>query len=173
MFCITRLALAITKYNPATNSYGNTPLYFNPDPNFFLGVPGSGLPESECLNAVYNATVSLKSGTTDRIPPMLANEFLYNPERGYTFAVAPQLRPEHGQLSKGIPWFDIEPLVILSGQEDNTILLDIPSASDLGVLQGGINQSAAAVDTRNVAVFLIGGFVVSEGAQVQTRFNTY
>jgi len=172
MFCITRLALGITKFNPVSGAYGNFPLYFNPDPNFFLGVPGAGLPESECLNAVYNASVSLKSATTDRIPPFLANPFRKVPERGYTFAVAPQLRPEHGQQDE-IPWFDVEPLVILSGQEDNAIMLDLPAASDLAVLQGGITQAAAAIDTRNVAVFLIEGFVVSEGAQVQTRFNTY
>ncbi len=172
MFCITRIALGIAKYNPTSGAYGNFPLYFNPDPNYFLGVPGSGLPESECLNAVYNASVALKSGTTERIPPFLANPFRSVPERGYTFAVAPQLRPEHGQMDE-IPWFELEPLVILSGQEDNVVSLDLPAASDLGVLQGGINQSNAAVDTRNVAVFLLGGFVVSEGAQVQTRFNTY
>jgi len=172
MFCITRMALCIAKYNPVSNAYGNFPLYSNPDPNFFLGVPGAGLPESECLNAVFNAAASLKSGTTERIPPFLTNVFREVPERGYTFAVAPQLRPEHGQYDD-IPWFELEPLVIISGQEDNKILLDLPAASDLAVLQGGINQSAAAVDTRNVAVFLLEGFVVSEGASVKTMFNTY
>ena len=172
MFCITRMALGIAKFNPVSNAYGNFPVYFNPDPNFFLGVPGAGLPESECLNALYNASVALKSGTTERIPPFLTNVFRDVPERGYTFTVAPQLRPEHGQQDS-IPWFELEPLTIISGQEDNTILLDLPAASDLAVLQGGINQSAAAVDTRNVAIFLLEGFVVSEGATVQTRFNTY
>lgn len=172
MFCITRMALGIAKFNPTSGAYGNFPVYFNPDPNFFLGVPGAGLPESECLNAIYNGTAALRSGNTDRIPPFLTIPFRAVPERGYTFAVAPQLRPEHGQ-SDEIPWFELEPLVILSGQEDNSIFLDLPTASDLAVLQGGINQSAAAVDTRNVAVFLLDGFVVSEGAQVQPRFNTY
>jgi len=172
MFCLTRMALGIAKYNPVSGAYGNFPVYFNPDPNFFLGVPAAGLPESECLNAVYNATVALRSGSTDRIPPFLTNVFRDVPERGYTFAVAPQLRPEHGQ-SDDIPWFEFEPLVILSGQEDNIITLDLPTGSDLAVLQGGINQAAAAVDTRNVAIILLEGFVVSEGAQVQTRFNVY
>lgn len=172
LFCITSIALGITKWDATADTYGNWPLYFYPDGNFFLGV-ASSVRESDCLNAVYNAVMSLKSGSTERIPPFLTADMRYSPERGFTYGVAAShiLYNDHAQLPK-VPWQDTEPLVILSGQDDNVMSLDLPK-SDLSVLQGGVNQSGSAVATRNVAVLLLDGFVIAEGAQVATRFNTF
>ena len=172
LFVATGIALGVTKWNPVTDTYGNNPLYFNPDANFFLGV-ASSVKEADCLNALYNAQMSLRSSTTERVAPFLTNELRRSPNRGYTKGVASShiLYDDHQEFD-GIPFFDFEPHVILSGQDDNYIHLELPK-SDLTVLQGGVNQSGTAVDTRNVAVIILDGFVVPEGASVPTRFDTY
>lgn len=167
---ITELALAITKQDATTTPprYANYPLYHFPDPAFFLGVPAAGLTEAQCLETVYNGKLAIKTNNTERLPGLLTAHFRYAPNR----TTATTVHAEYGPEMAGRGFFPTEPHVILNGQQNNSVRLGI-GAGETTVIAGGISAAAAALDTRNVCVLLIHGFLVSEAAEAALRWNTY
>lgn len=166
-FIVTALGLAITKEDTSTNpdNYGNYPLYTFPDPGFFLGVPGSGLNEAQCLEVIYNGQISIKTNNTERLVGLSTQHFRYVPERALSSGVPPQYGPSMEYRG----FFEMEPHIILNGQQDNQVELSI-GAGDTAVIAGGIDGSAGAVNTRNIVVAQLHGFLVNEAAEAATRY---
>lgn len=167
---ITDIALGITKQDTSTTParYGNYPLYHFPDPGFFLGVPAAGLTEAQCLEVIYNGKFRLKTNNTDRIPNFLTNDLRYSPRRTFASAVHGQYGPDLSNRG----FYSLEPHVILNGQQNNLVTLEV-GAGETTVIAGGINAAAEAVNTRNVVVSLIKGFLISEAAEAALRWSTY
>lgn len=166
MFIMTHLGLALTKEDTASSktNYGNYPLYTFPDPGFFLGNPASGLSEWECLEVVYNGKLTIKTDNTDRLLDLSTQHLRYVPQRAFGSNVG----PEYGGSMEQRGFFPTEPMIILNGQQDNQVELSV-GTGDTAVIAGGIDGSAAAVDTRNVVVVQLHGFLVSNAADPQLR----
>jgi len=171
VLAITEIALGVTKEDTSTTPprYGNYPLFTFPDPVFFLGVPTApALTEAQCLETIYNGKLSLKTNNTDRLPSLLTSHLRYRPQSASTGA----LHPEYGPSLPERGFFPIEPQLILNGQQNNTATLEIGSG-ETAAIAGGINASNVAVNTRNVIVLLVHGFLISEAAEAALRWQTY
>lgn len=167
-FIVIAAALAITKQDKTNDPplYGNYPLFTFPDPGFFLGSPAAGLDEHECLETVYNGQLTIKTNNTDRLTGLSTSHFRYVPERTMGDGVYPQ----YGPTLEKRGFFEMEPHIILNGQQNNLVEVEI-GAGDTAVIAGGIDGSAQAVDTTNVMVVQLHGFLLSEAAAAATRYG--
>lgn len=168
MLVITHLAVCIAQQDTSAGHYGNYPLQTFPDPGVFLGVDGSSNRESDSLEMVYNGQLSITTNNVDRLSGLATNHFRYVPQRAFGSNVYAEYGPD--LESRGFK--SIEPGIILSGQDNNTAEISLGDG-DTSLIAGGIDGSNDAVDTSNVLVLLAHGFLISEGAAVKVRYNTY
>lgn len=168
VFAVTDIGLFISQYNPTTGNHGNYPLVAFPDPGIFLGVPGSGLKEWECLESLYNGQLFLKQQSVDRTTTIPTNFMRFVPERAFTTSGS---TPTQGNVEESL--FELERMVILSGQDDNTIELSAANNADLGALQGGITAAGAAAATRNMLTIFLGGVLYRNMAAAALRDRQY
>ena len=133
----------------------NNPLLFYPDKNIFAdaAVAPGVVPEWQCLEAVYNGTLSFKTGTEVRLEDYPTN----------VFRVAPQTQNgAAAQPSSGLELVDISTSFFMFGNVDNKFTLNIGSGSDRNGITGG-------AESQNYAVLLLAGFEVMEGAKANLR----
>jgi len=171
MFAMTHIALGITKQNESTTpkQYGNFKTLHTPDPNYFVGNGGN---EHRGLNTLYNGKITIKTDNVDRLPEFPASILEYIPERGYTKLAAPQTQDEWPQRGPGLhEFFKLVPQVILNGQQNNSANLTL-GQGDIINIAGGINPAGdGIVPETNVVVLLLHGFLISNAADPQLRWN--
>lgn len=168
VFAVTDIGLFISQYNPTSGNHGNYPLVSFPDPGIFLGVPSSGLKEAECLESLYNGQLYLKQQSVDRTTTIPTNFMRFVPERAFTTSGS---TPTQGNVEDSL--FELERMVILSGQDDNTIELSAANNADLGALQGGLTAAGAAAATRNMLTIFLGGVLYRNMAAAALRDRQY
>lgn len=168
-FFITHSALGIVRQNEVASpkQYGNFPLFTYPDPNYFNGDDTVNLLEYQALECLFNGKVTLNTSPTDRLVDFATNQYKYIPERGYmeagvlnTNEEIPQYGPSLGERG----FFKHVPNIIFDGQDNNRVKIDL-GAGDKAMIDGHVDSANAAVDTRNVLVFMLFGFVVINGAK--------
>jgi len=167
MFFVSDLALCITMQDTSASpaKYGNFPLFTYPDPDFFDGV-ASSQSEWECLETIYNGTLTFATSVLTRIPGFSTHNFRYVPETQYASGV------DHPQYGPGDPqrgYYSIEPMLVLDGLETNKFTLKL-GAGNRSIIDGSVDSAGASVNTRNVVVLLAKGFVVSEGAKKAAQY---
>lgn len=176
VFCITHLALGVCKQDTTTSpkQYGNFRVYHNADPNYFIGAPAGQVEEWVSVQTVWNGKLTVKTNTTDRLQEFLTQMLEYIPERGHTKQAAPQINDEWGQYGPSMEekgYFKLTPNIILNGQQNNRITLELGSG-DIASIEGTVDNTPTAVDTRNVVVLLLHGFTIHEAADPQLRWGT-
>ena len=175
LFFVTDLALCLAKQDKTAGDYGNYPLFTSPDPNYFIGNDGGGNLEAHALETIYNGTLTIKTSPVERIKEFLTNNFRYVPERGMIKLAAPQIAdewPQYGPTKEGRGYFSLQPNIILDGQDNNKAELVLGTGNKV-LIAGGVDNSNVAVDTSNLVVLLIHGYVVENGAQKSGRWTAY
>lgn len=172
LFVITDIALVLTKYNPTTLDYANYRLHTFPDPNYFSGA-AAGVNEWESLWPVYNGLVTITTKPVERLANFLTSNLLYIPEKQTLLVADPQLNDEPamwGDRHSQRGFFKLDPNIILDGQENNAVELTL-GAGQTTQIAGAVDNAGDAVQTRNVACFMIHGFEVKNGAQKVNRWT--
>lgn len=167
-FFIIGVGVALAKQDKTTNPprYGNYPLYTFPDPGVFLGVPAAGLNEAQCLEVVYNGKLRIKTNNTDRLTGISTQRFRYVPRRTFGSGV----HAEYGPTLEAQGIFQMEPHIILNGQQNNSVELEV-GTGDTAVIAGGLNAAGAAIDTTNVLIIQLHGFLLNEAAEAALRYG--
>ena len=165
LFFLTHIALGVVKQNTTDGHYANHPIYFHPDQNIFIGNDGAGDPDSleaYSLEAVYNSTVNIKTSPVERLKDFLSLNFRYVPEQvaNGTAKTPGQFGPTMEQRG----FYSLNPNIIIDGYDNNTVELQLGTGG-YKTIAGGINASNVAVDTTNVVVFLLHGFVAINAAR--------
>lgn len=170
MFFLTHLALGIVKQDATVTpaKYANYPVFYSPDPNYFVGAV-AGEFENESLECIYNGSLTMNTKPVERQTAFLTNHFRIVPERGYTKFAAPQTRDEWPQLTFADALVKLEPLIIIDGKEDNSVGLEL-GAGNTNVIAGGVTAAGAALNTRNVVVVFMHGYLVVNAAQAGNRW---
>jgi hypothetical protein len=177
LFMVTHVALNIVKQDTTNGKYGNYPLFTFPDPNYFIGINAGGDTEAEALEMIYNGELNIKTSTVERLPKFLTNNLRFAPEAQTNLpgdtnellaATVPQYGPTHAERG----YFRLNPNLILDGQENNEIRVDLGTGNK-AVIAGGIDEANEALDTTNVLVLLLHGFMVNNGAQKVGRWTAY
>lgn len=172
LFIIDHIALLVAKYDPTAGNYGNYRLHTFPDPNFFTGLV-AGVNEWESLWPVYNGKATITTKPVERLIDFATSNLLYIPEKQTYLVADPQLNDEpamFGPTHQQRGFFSLQPNIILDGQENNTIELTLGTGQTTQIA-GGFDNAGAAVDTRNVAVFMLLGYEVQNGAQKVNRWT--
>ena len=165
MFFLTGISLGVAKQDTSTTppKYGNFPVFFHPDANYFVGANGA-IFENEALECLYNGKLTISTKPVERQTDLLTNMFRVVPERGYTKFAAPQTRDEWPQHKLSDTILKLEPLVIIDGKQDNSVNIEL-GAGNTDLIAGGVTAANAALNTRNLAVLFLEGFVVVNAAQ--------
>lgn len=139
-----------------------------PNPVIFGAAPGSGTPQVEDLESVYNGNLTVKIGTTQFISQMPTRNFRYVPQtqQNTHISVAPglgliqfnQLKPFDGQ-------YEIEKLRF-SGLDQIDIRVELNPFTG-----GSFNYEAATANFENHLVFVAQGFLVKGLAQSVSRLE--
>lgn len=175
-FVIYGASFFISKVNTAasgagaTNKAGNAPYNTFPDPGVFVGNPsGAGLlNESDVLESVYQGSWFIKQQAVDRTVAKSMTPFRMVPERAYT---ATGTIP--AQVDFRDTMLELEPMVVLSGQDNNVVHLELGSNADLNCLGGTISAAGAAADTVNEFTFIFHGFLYQGASAVALRNGLY
>lgn len=176
VFCITHLALGVCKEDTSTNpaQYANSRTYHSADPNYFAGAPAGQVKEFVSVQTAWNGKLTIKTNTTDRLQEFLTQLLEYIPERGHTLQAGSQLNDEWGQYGPSLEekgFFKLTPNIILNGQQNNKILMDL-GEGDISSIEGTADSGGTAVNTRNVLVLLLHGFTIHEAADPHLRWGT-
>lgn len=168
-FFITHTALGVRRQDETTTpkQYGNYPIYTYPDPNYHSGNDGANPPENEALECLFNGKVTLNTSPTDRLVDFSSNIYKYVPERGYLEATALNTLEEHAQYGPSLAergFFKHVPHIIFNGNDNNRVKIEL-GAGNKAVIDGHVDSANQAVDTRNVLVYQLFGFVVINGAR--------
>ncbi len=175
-FVLSHIGFALTKQDTTKTpqEYGNFPLFTNPDPNYFVGLAG-GDSEASAIETPYNGDLSLKVNNTEIIQEFAVLHTRYVPERGYTRVAAPQIAAEYPQYGPGMEERGFYPYSIssiLNGQDNNIVKINL-GAGNTSLIAGGVDESGAALDTRNVIVIFLHGYEIAEAAQAGLRWGTF
>lgn len=137
-----------------------------PNPVIFGAAPGSGTPQVEDLEAIYNGSLTVKLGTTQFISALPTRNFRYVPEtqQNTHISVAPganliqfnQNKPFDGQ-------YEIERLRF-SGLDQIDIRVELNPYTS-----GSFNFEAATAGFENHMVFVAQGFLIKGLAQSVSR----
>lgn len=172
LFVVDHIALLLAKYDPTAGDYGNYRLYTFPDPNYFVGLSG-GVNEWESLWPIYNGLATITTKPVERLIDFHTSNLLYVPEKQTLLVTGDQLNdepPMFGPTHQQRGFFSLQPNIILDGQENNTLELTLGSGQTT-LIAGGFDNAGVAVDTRNVAVFMLLGYEVQNGAQKVNRWT--
>ena len=165
LFFLTHIAMGIAKQDTTAGHYANYPIYYHGDQNVFVGNDGGGDPDSLewfCVEALFNSKMTIKTSPVERLKDFLTLNFRYVPENvaNSTSKTAGQFGP----TMEGRGFYAVNPNIIIDGYDNNTIELTLGTGGYTKIA-GGINASNVAVDTSNVLVFLLHGFVAINGAR--------
>lgn len=165
LFFLTHVSMGVAQQDTTAGDYANFPIYFHGDKNVFIGNDGGGNPDSleaYCIEALYNSRMTIKTSPVERLKDFLTLNFRYVPENiaNATSATTGQFGPTMEQRG----FYPVNPNIIIDGYDNNSIELELGTGSYTNIA-GGINASNVAVDTSNVLVFLLHGFVAINGAR--------
>lgn len=165
LFFLTHIAMGVAQQDTTAGHYANFPVYFHGDQNVFVGNDGGGDPdslESYCVESLYNSKVNIKTSPVERLKDFLTYNFRYVPEQvaNTTAKTTGQFGPTMEQRG----FYPLNPNIIIDGYDNNTIELQLGTGGYTNIA-GGINASNVAVDTSNVLVFLLHGFVAINAAR--------
>ena len=165
MFFITHVALGIAKFDDTSGNGGTYPIYHYPDSNYFDGVK-TGINEWESLENLWNGTLSMKTGSIERLDNFLLLNCRYVPPAPYTElggtpspnAIHAQYGPSHGERG----FYPIVNTIVLDGDESNDFTVALGEGERTNI-DGSADSAGAGVDpgTRNVAILLLKGFLVN------------
>lgn len=163
-FAITGFGLYITRQDTTNSLYGNFPLYTYPEEDVFLGVSAPSRPEYEALQCLYNGKLSFRSDSSVRAQQIGTELMRYVPTTQTPSATTAQ--PGFGGADGKGSIFDIEPVILVNGQQNNEVILELGSG-DTTLIAGGINAAGAALDPveNNVVVLLLEGFVFQNASE--------
>lgn len=166
LFVASHLGLALYKQDTSVTpaQYANRPFFTNPNPEYFVGNNG----EAAALETVYRGLLSINTKPVDRIQELHTSLFRYVPERPYNSTDGYLEQQGPGLEQRGM--FPVVPNIIFDGKEDNIITLDLGPGSYAGI-EGTVDGAGAAVDTRNVLVLQLFGWVVLNGAESANRWT--
>ena len=174
-FAIMGIRLGVRKQNEVANPAIYTfPVAYSADPNQFAGAPAGQVKEYVSLDPLYDGKLSIRTQNVDRVRD-LSTALLRNvPERGYvTTASSSQPNEEFAQQAPGqAGFFRIMPNPILSGQDNNRVDLVLGPGNPESI-EGGFDAAGAAVDTRNVVVVELFGYLLVDAAKPAQRWNTF
>lgn len=175
-FCVVAIGLGIAKQNTVASpkQYGNFPVFTYPDPNYFVGNPAAvSVNEDVSLMCLFNGKFTLKVDTVEVIQDFNTYNLRYNPQAGYDAGAGtvPEW-PEFGPTMGGRGLYLIEPQAILNGQQNNSVIIELGDG-DTGAIAGGVNAAGAAVDTTNVGIVFLHGFVFQNMALSAPRYGTF
>lgn len=165
LFFLTHIAMGVAQQDTTSGHYANFPVYFHGDQNVFVGNDGGGNPESleaYCIESLYNSKITIKTSPVERLKDFLTVNFRYVPEQ-----VANTTAKTSGQFGPSMEargFYPLNPNIIIDGYDNNTVELELGTGGYTNIA-GGINASNVAVDTSNVLVFLLHGFVAINGAR--------
>lgn len=175
-FGAVAMRLGITKQDESTTpkQYANFPTVYHADPNFLIGAPAGQVKEYVSCQVLYNSLISMKSQRVDRMGNLSTSLLEHVPERPYVLAAASgQTNPELPQRSSGLDsFFRIMPNPILSGQDDNRVEL-ILGQGDIESIEGTADAAGAAVNTRNVIVVEIYGYLMVDASRAALEFDHF
>lgn len=163
-FCITGIGLRFgkTDYASTSNSYsnsGNYPRFTYPDAVYFNGVPATGKPEWQCLQAIINGSLSLTVTGDVVLESLDCQDLVYKGTTGYS-ATGPVLaevemhRAYHTQV----------PQILLNANSDNLFQVSLAPNSDIGVIDGRVNSSGAGTTSRNILWVCLKGYKIKNAA---------
>jgi hypothetical protein len=173
LFFLTHAAVCLTKQDKTTSPrrFGNYPLFTNPDPNFFVGDDSTNMLEYQALETIFGGKLTVKTSPVVRLEDFLNTNFRYVPERNYTVnSSGNDEYPQYGPTMEEKGFFRLTPQIIIDGQENNTVEVSL-GEGDTALIAGGIDAAGDAVDTTNVLVVLLHGFIVVNGAQKVGRWT--
>lgn len=165
LFFLTHIAMGVCQQNTTAGHYANFPIYFHGDQNVFIGNDGGGNPQSleaYCIETLFNSKMTIKTSPVERLKDFLTNNFRYVPENvaNTTSKTTGQFGPTMEQRG----FYPVNPNIIIDGYDNNSIELTLGTGA-LTNIDGGINASNVAVNTSNVLVFMLHGFVAINGAR--------
>lgn len=167
-FGLIGMRLGITRQDTSTTpaQYANFPTFYAPDPNYHSGAPAGQVKEFVSLETIYNSSISLKSQKVDRLSNLHTGLLRHVPERPYVLAAASgQTNAEWPQQSIGVDqFFRVMPNPVLSGQDDNKVEL-ILGSGDIESIEGTADSAGVAVNTRNVIVVELFGYLMVDAAK--------
>jgi len=174
-FFITSIAVLLTRQDESTTPkrYGNYPLFTYPDPNYHNGDDTVNMKEYEALECLYNGTLTLNTSPVDRLVNFPINLYKVNPERGFLVGAGTQPNSEFPQFGPSMEergFFNHVPTIVLDGKSNNNIKLQL-GHGDKAMIDGNVNSLNVAVNTRNVAVVLVRGINVINGATAANRWS--
>lgn len=169
LFMLTHGALALVKQDASAGNYGNYVPKSFADPNYFSGLVG-GVNEFESLNTVYNGKLSFLTKPVQRIEGLSTVPFMHIPENQTVLVTATQLNDEPAQFNLDECMRSIHPNLILSGQENHQLELEL-GAGQTTQIAGGFDNSGVAVDTTNVVVFFGVGYKAVNAATAASRWS--
>jgi hypothetical protein len=165
LFFLTHIAMGVAQANPTAGHYANFPVYHHGDQNVFIGNDSGGNPQSleaYCLETLWNSKLTIKTSPVERLKDFLTNNFRYVPEN--VANTTSKTTGQYGPTMEQRGFYAVQPNIIIDGYDNNTLELDL-GAGALTNIAGGINASNVAVNTRNVLVFFLHGFVAINGAR--------
>lgn len=173
LFLASGMALNLTKQNSVSDTKtGNRYLHTFPDPQYFVGTPGSGLEEHECLETIYNGTTTFRTSPVERLRGFHNQMFRFVPERALVKQASPQINdepPQYGPTIEYKGFYQLTPNFVINGQENNYVDVFL-AQGDTAVIDGSLNAAGAAATTRNVLVVQLLGFVIVNGAQANLKW---
>ena len=169
LFMLTHGALALRKQDATAGNYANYIPKSFADPNYFSGLAG-GVNEFECLNTVYNGRLSFLTKPVQRIEGLSTVPFMHIPENQTILVTATQLNDEPAQFNLNEVAVPIHPNLILSGQENHQLELEL-GAGETAQIAGGVDNSGNALDTTNVVVFFGVGYKAVNAATAASRWS--
>lgn len=164
MFVIIYMRLLVAKQNAVAGNFANYPSLTYVDGNYF-SAPGA----ADALRTIYNGKLTLKTDNVDRLQDFRTNLLEYVPERGYLNASGDQTAPEFPQMGstvEGKGFFPVIPNIILSGQQNNKVLLTLGAGS-----YANIGDSAG--DETNIVAIEFFGFQINNAAEASIRSRAY
>jgi len=165
LFFLTHIAMGVAKQDVSNGNYANYPIYFHGDQNVFIGNDGGGDSDSLewfCVEALYNSRLTISTSPVDRLKDFLTVNLRYVPENiaNGTSKTAGQFGP----TMEGRGFYELNPNILIDGFDTNAVEVTMGTGSYKNIA-GGINASNVAVDTSNVLVVLLHGFVALNGAR--------
>lgn len=174
-FVITHIALGIRKQNKVSvpAKHANYPVLHHADANYFVGAQG-GVTEAECLEALFNGTLSVSTSPIERLSDFLTNHFKVVPNRGHIIASGDQIGDEQSEYGGSLAkrgFVRLQPQMVLNGGDNNEVELKIGAGVN-ALIKGGVAADGSATDETNVVVVMLHGYKILNGSRKQDQYNS-
>ena len=144
---------------------GNAVNYPYPDlETFNTAVAGTSQSEANCLESIYNGTISLKSNTYEVVDRLSLQQYRATPETQYyagsTTAgdVIPAQQASLGQVGAG--FCPLHTVPVFEGKKRNELIFQHAPGSDVAQIEG--------TSSKNVLVFQMLGYLVRNASEAAT-----